>query len=395
MGFLGLFSGKSKKKNLNKEVQTAPIDNKKEVRRTIKLNTQTERLSYIKENCELIIESSRQIEEAKVEYQAVTSYLTDMQRIEMIPQEQRDTLEDSARKIINLSKERNKLQNKSSVLSDRQYRMFELYELLIPKDLPLIRDSEKYQEVIQNDIVLLDKERQSLDDEEEDIFNKQAFLKGIAITTSVIVVLLFIIFAVLTNYSDVSFTMPFLLTVLMGMGSALYIFMEARRNSNGIRMVQMKQNRQIMLMNKVKIKSVNNRNYLEYTYSKYMVNNFEQLKTSWEEYVKIKDESRRYQNNTELLEYYNKELIHELKKFGIKDSEIWIYQPTAILDTKEMVEVRHRLNIRRQKLRERIDINTKQKEVAITAIKTTTKNYPECEEEADRLLRKYRIESQE
>ena len=395
MGFLGLFSGKSKKKNINTEVQTTPIDHKKEVKRTIKLNTQTERLSYIKENCELIIESGRQIEEAKVEYQAVTSYLTDMQRIEMIPQEQRDTLEDSARKIINLSKERGKLQNKSSVLSDRQFRMFERYEMLIPKDLPLIRDSEKYQEVIQKDIVLLDNERQSLDDEQDDIINKQAFLKGIAITTSVIVVLLFLIFAVLTNYSEVSFTMPFLLTVLMGMGSALYIFMEARRNSNGIRLVQMKQNRQIMLMNKVKIKSVNNRNYLEYTYSKYMVDNFEQLKTSWEEYVKIKDESRRYQNNTELLEFYNKELIHELKNYGIKDSEIWIYQPTAILDSKEMVEVRHRLNIRRQKLRERIDTNTKQKEEAMTAIKTTTKNYPECEEEADRLLRKYRIQTQD
>jgi hypothetical protein len=395
MGFLGLFSGKRNKKNVNTEAQITPIDNKKEVKRTIKLNTQTERLSYIKDNCEIIIESGRQIEETKVEYQAVTSYLTDMQRIDMIPQEQRDTLEDAARKIINLSKERSKLQDKSSVLTDRQYRLFERYEMQIPKELPIIRDSEKYQAVIQQDIVHLDNERQFLDEEQDDIINKQAFLKGIAITTSVIVVLLFIIFAVLTNYSEVSFTIPFLLTVLMGMASALYIFMEARKNSSGIRLVQMKQNRQIMLMNKVKVKSVNNRNYLEYTYSKYMVDNFEQLKTSWEEYVKIKDESRRYQNNSDLLEFYNKELIHELKKYGIKDSEIWIYQPTAILDSKEMVEVRHRLNIRRQKLRERIDTNTKQKEEAMTAIKTTTKNYPECAEEADRLLRKYRIQTQE
>jgi hypothetical protein len=318
-----------------------------------------------------------------------------MQRIDMIPQEQKDTIEDAARKIINLAKERGKLQSKSTLLTDRQFHLFERYELQLPKELPIIKESEKYQAVIQQDIGHLEKERYSLDNEEIDIISKQGFLKAIAITTSVIVILLFAIFAILSNYSEVSFTIPFLMTVLMGMVTALYIFMEARKNLSSVRLVQMKQNRQIMLMNKVKIKSVNNRNYLEYTYNKYMVDNFEQLKIFWEEYVKVKDESRRYQSNTELLEFYNNELIHELKKFGIKDSEIWIYQPTAILDDKEMVEVRHRLNIRRQKLRERIDTNTKQKEEAMTAIQKTMKVYPDCVEEAERLLRRYQIQIQE
>jgi hypothetical protein len=394
MGFFNIFSRKKDRK-IEAVVVEASVESKKEVRRSVKLNTQAERLGYVKDNCEIIVESGRQIDEAKHEYQAVTSYLTDMQKIDLIPLEQRDTLEDAARKIINLSKERGKLQNKSSILSDRQYRLFERYELQLPKELPGIKDSEKYQAVIQQDIAHLEKERQTLDDEQEDIISKQSFLKGIAITTSIIVVLLFLLFALLSAYSEASFTLPFLLTVLMGMASALYIFMEARKNSSSIRLVQMKQNRQIMLMNKVKIKSVNNRNFLEYTYSKYMVDNYEQLKAFWEEYVRVKDESRRYQNNTELLEFYNKELIHELKKFGIADSEIWIYQPTAILDNKEMVEVRHRLNVRRQKLRDRIDANTKQKEEAFTAIKTTLNTYPECEDEANRLLRRYRIEIDE
>jgi hypothetical protein len=395
MGFFKIFSSRKKKNQEIDGIEITPIDNKKEAKRSIKLNTQTERLSYIKDNCELMIESGRQIEEAKAEYQAVTSYLTDMQRIDMIPQEQKDTIEDAARKIINLAKERGKLQSKSTLLTDRQFHLFERYELQLPKELPIIKESEKYQAVIQQDIGHLEKERYSLDNEEIDIISKQGFLKAIAITTSVIVILLFAIFAILSNYSEVSFTIPFLMTVLMGMVTALYIFMEARKNLSSVRLVQMKQNRQIMLMNKVKIKSVNNRNYLEYTYNKYMVDNFEQLKIFWEEYVKVKDESRRYQSNTELLEFYNNELIHELKKFGIKDSEIWIYQPTAILDDKEMVEVRHRLNIRRQKLRERIDTNTKQKEEAMTAIQKTMKVYPDCVEEAERLLRRYQIQIQE
>ncbi len=370
-------------------------EKKKEGKRPLKLNTNTERIGYVKDNCEIILESNRQIEEAKVEYQAVTSYLTDMQRMDMIPEEQRENLEEAARKIVSLSKDREKLQRRSSILTDMQYRLFERYEQVLPKELSVIRDSEQYQVMIDQDMMHLEKEREALDDQEEEIVSKQSFLKGIAITTSIVIILLFLLFALLSSYSEASFTIPFLLTVLMGMISTLYIILEARKNESNVRIVQAKQNRQIMLMNKVKIKAVNNRSYLDYAYSKYMVDSYEQLRVSWEEYVRMKDEARRYQSNTELLEFFHNELMHELKKHGVMDSEIWIYQPTAILDHKEMVEVRHRLNVRRQKLRERIDVNQKQRTEAIAAIKGVITNYPDSKEEAERLVRRYQLELEE
>ncbi len=370
-------------------------EKKKEGKHPLKLNTNTERIGYVKDNCEIILESDRQIEEAKVEYQAVTSYLADMQRIDMIPQEQRENLEEAARKIVNLSKDREKLQRRSSILTDKQYRLFERYEDMLPKELPAIHDSEQYQAAIDQDMMHLEKEREALDDQEDEIVSKQSFLKGIAVTTSVIIIVLFLLFALLSMFSEASFTIPFLMTVLMGMISTLYIFQESRKNVRNIQVVQAKLNRQIMLMNKVKIKAVNNRSYLDYAYSKYMVENSEQLRISWEEYIRMKDEARRYQSNTELLEFFNNELMHELKKYGVVDSEIWIYQPTAILDNKEMVEVRHRLNVRRQKLRDRIDVNQKQKTEAISAIKGIISKYPDSKEEAEKLVRRYRLELEE
>ena len=51
-------------------------------------------------------------------------------------------------------------------------------------------------------------------------------------------------------------------------------------------------------------------------------------------------------------------LVAELKKMGVKDAEIWCTQVQAIIEPKEMVEVRHDLNTRRQKLRSQIDYNT-------------------------------------
>jgi hypothetical protein len=354
-------------------------------------NTKSEGLAAIRENCEQIAENLRQIEEAKAEYQMVSSYLTDMQRIDMIPKEQRENLEDAARRIINLTKEREKFREKNTSITDAQYRLFERYELTLPREMEKLRESEAYQKAIEADIKHLEQEKEKLFDEEEDILKKQGFLKGIGIMTCIIISLLFVVFILLADRTGADLTLPFLLTVLMGMASTLYIYLESRKNVRDIKLTELKQKRQIMLMNKVKLKSVNNRNYLDYAYHKYMVDDYSHLCTAWEEYIKVKDASRRYQNNTELLEFYNNELIHELKQFGIVDSEIWIYQPIAILDSREMVEIRHRLNVRRQKLRERIELNNKQREEAMELIQSIMKNYPEYGEEANRILKQYKL----
>ncbi|HKL79721.1 MAG TPA: hypothetical protein VJ888_04715 [Mobilitalea sp.] len=379
-----MYRSGSNESSVNSTVQT--------INRSTRMNTKTERTTLIRDNCEQISENNRQIEEAKAEYQAVTSYLTDMQKIDMIPRDQREQLEDASRKIINLNKEREKFREKNTKITDAQYRLFERYELQLSRELETIGESEKYQGLIQQDIEHLEQEKQRLIEEEEEILSKQSFLKAIAITTCVIVILLFVVFAALSSSTEKNLRLPSMLTIMMGIAIAMYIFMESRRNIHEIKLVDLKKIREVMLMNKVKIKSVNNRNYLEYTYSKYMVDNYDQLKTRWEEYIKVKDETKRYQNNTELLEFYNNELIRELKTYGILDSEIWIYQPTALLDSKEMVEVRHRLNVRRQKLRERIDINNKQKQEAVQVIATIVKEYPDCEEDAIRILKQYQIQ---
>lgn len=262
----------------------------------------------------------------------------------------------------------------------------------IPKELTAVKEAENYQVSIEEDLKRLEQEKQNFLDEKDEINNKQSFLKGIAIATCVIIVILFIIFAALTAHAEANMTLPFLLTVLMGMASVLYIFMESRKNAADIQLIRIKLNKVIMLYNKVVIKSVNNRNYLDYIYSKYMVDNYEQFKNCWEQFVKIRDENNLYKSNSQLLEFYYERLIKELKKFGIKDAEIWIYQPSAILDSREMVEIRHRLNVRRQKLRERIETYQKQLDEAAKAIDSIIKAYPESKEEAVRILKQYNVD---
>ncbi|NLK74356.1 MAG: hypothetical protein GX288_03580 [Clostridiales bacterium] len=356
-----------------------------------KSSSRSEPSKLVQGNFEILLESIRQIEEAKIEYQAITSYLQDMQIIDMVPKEHREAMEEAARNIVALTQERDSFHQQNKKINNQQYRVFERYEMNIPKDLPEIKSSEEYKVLIQRDIDYLEKEKQNLLNEKNEIISKQSFLRGITITTIIIILSLFSLFGIITYSMGANLTLPFLLTVLMGMAVVIYIFMESRKNKYDIKMIELKLNRIIMLTNKVKLKLVNNQNYLDYTYSKYMVNTYQELKDAWDEYIKLKEEEKRYQKNTDQLDFYNRQLIRELKRFLVSDCEVWLYQANAIIDSREMVEVRHRLILRRQKIRERIEMNEEQKNTAISDIINFQKQNPSYNDMINKMIRQYNM----
>jgi hypothetical protein len=195
----------------------------------------------------------------------------------------------------------------------------------------------------------------------------------------------------LQNTFQADMQIPFILTIVMALGCTLYVLYQSSVNRKESKLAELKLNRAIQLLNKVKIKYINNRNALDYNYQKYMVESYEEFYCLWELYLKTKEEEKRYRQNTELLEQYNRQLTLELKLYELTDPEIWIYQAIAIIDNKEMVEVRHRLNVRRQKLRERIDYTNKIKEHSIEEIQKILDKNPGQKEEIIKLLERFGI----
>ena len=95
-----------------------------------------------------------------------------------------------------------------------------------------------------------------------------------------------------------------------------------------------------------------------------------------------------YRKNTELLERYNAALVECLQRLGLKDAEVWVYQPEAIVDAREMVEVRHHVNERRRKVKERVDSAAKGFELAEKELKEFKEAYPKFATEMQMLLNK-------
>ncbi len=133
----------------------------------------------------------------------------------------------------------------------------------------------------------------------------------------------------------------------------------------------------IRLQNTVKIRYVNNTQLLEYLYLKYNVSSASELGKTWQLYLEEKEERRNFQMAERQLDQCQQDLLRVLRRYQINDPAIWLHQTAAILDKKEMVEIRHNLIIRRQSLRRRMDYN---KEViagkAQAEIKDLVENYP-------------------
>ena len=136
-------------------------------------------------------------------------------------------------------------------------------------------------------------------------------------------------------------------------------------------------NKLVLLQNTVKIRYVNNTNLLEYLYVKYDVNSSAELNKLWDKYLQENKAREQEQQMEQDMEINQSSLIKLLRRHEIHDPAIWIHQAQALIDSKEMVEIRHNLILRRQKLRKQMEYNAQAAQEAQDEVKDIVAQYPE------------------
>lgn len=348
-----------------------------------------DRQRFVRDCCESVMENDRQIEEAKKEYEKITSHLADIQKIDRITGNERKEMVDICKNIVNLVNERNRYKNRELTITESQMRKFEPYEEILVDEIKKMYGAETYQKAIESDIENLNIEKQKLYDEKQEIFEKQNALKAMAKGLSILIISLFVLFIVIYYALEVDMTFPYLGTILLAAISATVIFTESNKNRRDMVLNGRKINKAISLMNRVKIKYVNNVNMMSYNREKYGVKDAKDFESKWNEYCKMKEYERRFRENTDKLNFNSENLVDFLRQKNIMDCDIWISQAIAIVEDKEMVEIRHELNQGRQKMRERIEYNEKIKANTVKQIDELIKQYPEQQNELLDIVRKY------
>ncbi|MCH5267609.1 MAG: hypothetical protein J1E62_04610 [Lachnospiraceae bacterium] len=311
----------------------------------------------VRDCCEAIREIESQRDAAKGEYDKVSSRLMDIQHIEQIKGEERDDLLATCKRIMYLSQERNQYKNRHLTITDAQIRYFDPYEDALSQEVKKMYDGEMYQMAIEGDIEKLEEEKRNLHKQQKQIVENQRALKKMAKILIALIVSLFVLFVVIYYALETDMTYPYMGTILLAAISATVIFAEANRNRVNATLTGRKINKAIGLLNRVKIKYINNRSLLDYNCEKFHVENAADFEKKWIEYRKAKEYERKFQENAKQLQLAENQLIDMLNEHRVAEPNIWVNQTIAILDSREMVEIRHALNVRRGKLRERISYN--------------------------------------
>lgn len=388
MGFFrNLFQKKKKQDHTTEQSQENRLVLKEGI-----YSTPEERANFVKNCCDLINEAKRQHLEAKKEYEVVTSYLADIQKIDLLPARAKKSIDDMARKLLALNQERQKMQKVPPKITMAQRMALEPYEDTILEEIQKMEEQEQYLQAINSDIRHLESEKASLDFELQDITERDEQGKTILKAAGGFIIVFLIFLFVLQEAAHKDVQLPFLFTVAFGILVIGYFYFSNRKNQYELKVAELKMNRVILLLNKVRIKYVNCTNLLDYLYEKFHVSNAQELNYHWQEYMRIAEEERRFKKTTESIDFYTEEIVRELKQNGIMDAAIWGYQIEALVDPKEMVEVRHRLNVRRQKLRQRIDYNNNQEDMIRKSLRTFRERHVEYDSETLRILKQNEVE---
>lgn len=316
-----------------------------------------QRNDYVKSCLERMADAAKELENLNFEYDMVTSYLKDMEEIEALPPEEMAQLQDCAKRVALLQDSKADFVGRPRRMSDEKYQQMERLTGQVEEGLEKLGEAEDYQNLIKQDLNRLDGEKHAYYYRKNELMGVIGDTRGMAVICVVALGLCIALLMLLQFFMDMDTQIGYLLTAAVAAVAVTVIYVKHTDAKRELRRVENGINRIILLQNKVKIRYVNNTNLLDYLYLKYGVKSRQELETLWNDYKLEKDEREKIRRAEIDLDYTQQELLGMLKCYQIKDPAIWLHQTEAILDHKEMVEIRHNLIIRRQSLRRRMDYN--------------------------------------
>ena len=307
------------------------------------------------ELCGQMLELSRELDEVKQEYQVLTSYLNDIQMLEEMTDEMKAPIVECAGHVASLDKERTEYLKTERKLSDTQFSQMQEVEDDIVDIINRLKGNESDLEAIRRDMSHLEGEKLQWDMLRSESEHRQRGLRRASVYLLVIYATLLVLFPLLGFFLKQSTQIPLMLSTALAAMLGVLIFVRYQDAGLNIGRAQASRNRAVTLENHVKIRYVNVKNAVDYTCEKYHVRDSRGLTFLYEQYQEELREKEKLRQTSADLEYYRDKLVHALRQKHLYDAQVWTAHANALIDSREMVELKHDLITRRQKLRARIE----------------------------------------
>ena len=201
---------------------------------------------------------------------------------------------------------------------------------------------------------IMEAEKVSLNEDISNYDNRRTNIRNIAIITALALIGVFAIFIGTGQLKSERGMVVFMIVLALAAVLVLLFCIMLKRMEYKNILSQKKNARAIVLLNKIKIKYVNAVNTVEYEKEKYGVKNSYELSKIYATYLEEKKREEKYRSSAVDLEAAYADFENAIKKLNLYDPTVWTAQREAIVDDKEMKALKNKLDIRRQKLKDRI-----------------------------------------
>lgn len=361
-------------------------------RTDVDFQDEEQRSRYITNCLEQMAEAAREIHLLTGEYAQVTSYLTDMEEIEALPEQEREGLNKIARQLLFQEQECERYRGKENRMGDNEYYQMRKQENEIQEGIDKLKECERYGNLVRQDLKRLDRERSAYEYRRLELETMMNNFRGM----SVIFIMAFTICMVLLVILQFAFEMDTKMGYLLASGAVVVavavLFARYTDSEKELGRVERAVNKLIQLQNKVKIRYVNNKNLQEYLRIKYDTESAAALEKLWIQYQQEKEERKEFAEAEAKTEYFQKLLVEKMSNYRVGSPERWVSQLQALLDPREMVEIRHALILRRQALRKQMEYNNGVADTARKEVMDIVNKYPAYAGEILAMVDKYDVE---
>lgn len=348
-----------------------------------------QRKRYIVNCLEQMQEATEEMELLTGEYSRVTAYLTDMEEIEALPNAEREEINRIANRLKTLEQEKIRYKDKKDRLTDAEFNQISVQENEIEEGLQKLKQGEKYGALIKQDLHRLNSERHAYAYRKSELESMMANFRGMVIIFISALAICLLMLAVLQFVFEMDTYAGYFVAIMSSAIAVTVLCVKYVDADKEKKRVQRAINKLIQLQNKVKIRHVNNSQLLDYLYMKYNTNSAVTLESRWKRYQEEKEERKQYAETEAKMDYYREELVTKLSNYHISDPGRWVKQVSALLDKREMVEIRHELILRRQALRNQMDYNNEVAETAHAEIMDVVEQYPAYAKEILDMVNRY------
>lgn len=353
----------------------------KETRKSLDVTDRDQRIKYTESCLEQMGEAVNEVKRLQSEYRLVNAYLKDMEEIDALPEYEKSIVEEHAKAIFALDADKEQFRGRSSHMAESDYRKMERLADEAEEGIRKLEEAEEYQEKIKKDMQRLEGEKHAckyrMDEAQITLLNTRGMVIICMIAAAACVLILLLLEFIL----DMDARIGYLIMAVAVAAVLTALFWRYKETERELHSASHSYNKVILLQNKVKIRYVNNTGLLDYLYMKYNTESAAAFSGLWAKYQVEKEERKKMRETEEELDFHSERLVRQLKNYQLFDPVIWVHQTGALLDPKEMVEVRHGLILRRQNLRKQIEYNETAAAQAKEELMDMVKTYPKYAEE--------------